>query len=79
MTRSLARRAFGKTPPTAGLPVWRFGIAGGLVAILRCVGPTVLALFGIVSAGTAFVWANNRYDNYAWWCFDSAGSSFSSR
>jgi hypothetical protein len=32
-----------------------------------CVGPTVLALFGIVSAGTAFVWANDLYDNYAWW------------
>jgi hypothetical protein len=24
-------------------------------------------LFGIVSAATAFAWANNLYDNYAWW------------
>jgi hypothetical protein len=49
------------------LPVWRIGITGGLVGILCCVGPTVLALFGIVSAGTAFVWANDLYDSYAWW------------
>lgn len=49
------------------LPVWRIGIAGGLTAILCCVGPTVLALFGIVSAGTAFVWATDLYDGYAWW------------
>jgi len=27
----------------------------------------VLALFGIVSAGTAFVWANDLYASYAWW------------
>src|SRR4051812_20350503 len=38
------------------LPVWRIGLAGGLVGILCCVGPTVLALLGVVSAGTAFVW-----------------------
>lgn len=49
------------------LPIWRIGIAGGLVGILCCVGPTALALFGIVSAGTAFVWANDLYDGYAWW------------
>ena len=49
------------------LPVWRIGITGGLVGILCCVGPTVLALFGIISAGTAFVWANDLYDNHAWW------------
>jgi hypothetical protein len=49
------------------LPVWRMGLTGGLVGILCCVGPTVLALLGIVSAGTAFVWATNLYDNYAWW------------
>lgn len=49
------------------LPVWRIGITGGLVGILCCVGPTALALFGIVSAGTAFVWANDLYGNYAWW------------
>ena len=49
------------------LPIWRIGITGGLVGILCCVGPAVLALLGIVSAGTAFVWANSLYDNYAWW------------
>jgi hypothetical protein len=43
------------------------GLTGGLVGILCCVGPTVLALLGIVSAGTAFAWATNLYDNYAWW------------
>jgi hypothetical protein len=47
--------------------VWRIGITGGVVGILCCVGPTILALFGIVSAATAFAWANNLYDNYAWW------------
>lgn len=49
------------------LPVWRMGLAGGLVGILCCVGPTVLALLGIVSAATAFAWATALYDNYAWW------------
>jgi hypothetical protein len=53
--------------PSDRLPIWRIGITGGLVGILCCVGPTVLALFGIVSAGTAFVWANDLYDSYAWW------------
>lgn len=57
-------------PATTGrgrLPVWRIGITGGLVGILCCVGPTVLALLGIVSAGTAFVWATDLYAGYAWW------------
>ena len=49
------------------LPVWRIGLTGGLVGILCCVGPTVLALLGVVSAGTAFVWATNLYDGYQWW------------
>ncbi len=49
------------------LPVWRVGIVGGLVGVLCCVGPTVLALIGFVSAGTAFVWATNLYNNDAWW------------
>jgi hypothetical protein len=53
--------------PSVRLPIWRIGITGGVVGILCCVGPTALALFGIVSAGTAFVWANDLYDNYAWW------------
>lgn len=50
-----------------GLPAVRIGIAGGLAAIMCCVGPTVLAIFGIVSAATAFTWATNLYDNYTWW------------
>jgi hypothetical protein len=49
------------------LPVWRIGLTGGLVGIMCCVGPTVLALVGVVSAGTAFVWATDLYDGYAWW------------
>lgn len=49
------------------LAVWRIGVTGGVVGILCCVGPTLLALFGIVSASTAFVWATDLYDNYAWW------------
>ncbi|MGH3570217.1 MAG: hypothetical protein ACRDUW_00020 [Pseudonocardiaceae bacterium] len=49
------------------LPVWGMGLTGGLVGMLCCVGPTVLALLGIVSAGTAFVWATDLYDSYAWW------------
>jgi hypothetical protein len=53
--------------PRPTLAVWRIGIAGGLTAILCCVGPTVLALLGVVSAGTAFVWATDLYDGYAWW------------
>lgn len=49
------------------LPVWRIGITGGVVGILCCVGPTVLAAFGIISGATALAWANNLYGNYAWW------------
>lgn len=49
------------------LPVWRIGLAGGLVGILCCVGPAVLALVGVVSAGTAFAWATDLYGGYAWW------------
>lgn len=49
------------------LPMWRIGVTGGLVGILCCVGPTALALLGLVSAGTAFAWATNLYDHYAWW------------
>ena len=52
---------------TDRLPAWRVGATGGLVGILCCVRPTVLALLGIVSAGTAFVWATELYDDYAWW------------
>jgi hypothetical protein len=49
------------------LAVWRIGLTSGAVGILCCVGPAVLALFGIVSASTAFAWATNLYDDYAWW------------
>jgi hypothetical protein len=52
---------------TDRLPAWRIGAIGGLVGVLCCVGPPVLALLGIVSAGTAFVWATELYDDYAWW------------
>jgi hypothetical protein len=50
-----------------GLPAVRIGIAAGLTGILCCVGPTMLALLGVVSAGTAFVWATDLYAGYAWW------------
>ncbi len=55
-------------PPAVpqGLPALRIGVAAGVTGLLCCVGPTVLALLGIVSAGTAFVWANDLYDNYSW-------------
>lgn len=33
----------GSTPVRERLPMWRIGISGGLVGILCCVGPTVLA------------------------------------
>ncbi|MPY77640.1 MAG: hypothetical protein GEV04_03920 [Actinophytocola sp.] len=49
------------------LPMWRIGITGGVAGILCCVGPTALALLGIVGAGTAFAWATTLYDDYAWW------------
>jgi len=49
------------------LPMWRIGISGGLVGMLCCVGPTVLAALGIISGATALAWANNLYGNYAWW------------
>jgi uncharacterized membrane protein len=52
---------------TDQVPMWRIGVIGGVVGILCCVGPAVLALLGIVSATTAFLWATDLYDNYAWW------------
>lgn len=60
------RLRFGRAV-TGRLPMWRIGITSGLVGILCCVGPTVLALFGIVSGATALAWATDLYDNYAWW------------
>lgn len=57
-----------QSPPrtTAKLPSVRIGLLAGLTGILCCVGPTVLAMLGLVSAGTAYVWANNLYDGYSW-------------
>jgi uncharacterized membrane protein len=49
------------------LPSVRMGVLAGTTALLCCVGPTLLALLGIVSASTAFVWATDLYDGYAWW------------
>lgn len=57
---------------TRPLPAVRIGITAGVIGILCCVGPTALALLGIVSAGTAFAWATDLYDGYAWW-FRGAG------
>ena len=37
----------------------------GLTGIMCCVGPTVLAMVGVVGAGTAYAWANTLYDGYA--------------
>jgi len=34
---------------------------------LCCVGPTVLALHGVVSTGTALVWATDLYGGCPWW------------
>lgn len=48
-------------------PFWRIGFLGGLVGILCCVGPTALALLGVVSAATAFTWSTDLYADYAWW------------
>jgi len=59
-------------PTAAKLPSVRIGMVAGLTGILCCVGPTVLAALGVVSAGTAYVWANNLYDGYAW-LFRAAG------
>lgn len=47
--------------------MWRIGLTSGVIGILCCLGPTVLALLGIISAGTAFAWATDLYGNYAWW------------
>ena len=49
------------------LPGARIGLVAGLTGILCCVGPTVVALVGVVGAGTAFAWATELYGGYAWW------------
>ncbi len=57
------------TPPEreAGLPVVRIGIVAGTAGMLCCVGPTVLALIGVLSATTALDLANGLYGSYAWY------------
>lgn len=42
------------------------------IGMLCCVGPTLLALLGVVGAGTAYAWAERLYGGYAWW-FRGAG------
>ena len=56
-------------PPKSGtrLPAVRIGFTAGAIGMLCCVGPTLLALFGIVSAATAISWADTLYGRYAWW------------
>jgi hypothetical protein len=54
------------------LPVARIGIVAGIVGMLCCVGPTVLALVGVISAAAAADLANGLYGDYAWY-FRSAG------
>jgi peptidoglycan/LPS O-acetylase OafA/YrhL len=49
-----------------GLPAVRIGVLAGLTGLMCCVGPSVLALIGVISAGTAFTWATDLYDGYAW-------------
>lgn len=49
------------------VPAVRIGLVGGLVGMLCCVGPTVLALIGVLGAGTAYTWAEDLYSGYAWW------------
>jgi len=55
-----------RTTRRRGVPAIRIGVAAGVTGLLCCVGPTVLALLGVVSAGTAYVWANDLYDGYSW-------------
>lgn len=52
--------------PSPGKGLWWAGVAGGVAAILCCVGPTVLALAGAMSAATAFALATDLYDSWSW-------------
>jgi hypothetical protein len=49
------------------IPAIRIGLTAGAAGLLCCVSPTVLALLGVVSAATAFAWATDLYEGYAWW------------
>jgi hypothetical protein len=66
-TGGVARTETLRDAPVRRLPAIRIGVAAGLTGIMCCVGPTVLALVGLVSAGTAFAWATDLYGGYAWW------------
>jgi hypothetical protein len=35
--------------------------------MLCCLGPTVLAVVGVVSGATAYTWAYDLYGGYTWW------------
>jgi hypothetical protein len=48
------------------------GLGAGVVAIGCCVGPTVAALFGVMSAAAAADLANNLYAQWGW-AFKMAG------
>ncbi|MDP8929433.1 MAG: hypothetical protein M3O70_12915 [Actinomycetota bacterium] len=48
------------------LPTLRIGAISGLVAILCCVGPTTLALLGVISGATAYAVATELYADWAW-------------
>lgn len=54
------------------LPAFRIGAAAGLVAMLCCVGPTVLAVIGVLTGAAAFDLATDLYGDYAWY-FRGAG------
>lgn len=60
----------GADRPATGPLSARRGIAGGLLAglvgITCCVGPTVAALLGIISAASALDLANNLYGDWGW-------------
>lgn len=49
-TPATSERPQGGQTSTDRLPVWRIGLTGGVVGILCCVGPAVLALLGIAVA-----------------------------
>ncbi|MEQ9324745.1 MAG: hypothetical protein RIF41_36605 [Polyangiaceae bacterium] len=54
------------------IPYVRIGLASGLVGMLCCVGPTILALTGVLTASVAADLANDLYGSYAWY-FRGAG------
>lgn len=69
--RAVTGTESGQAPAVAeadrALPIWRIGVTSGAFGLMCCVGPTVLALFGVVSGATALSWGDKLYDHYAWW------------